>query len=117
MTITMHQKFPVCDVTLWSTDGINCLDAKLNKLDRPVLTTLNNPRIADLKKKFPYLNRVWFDCEDEREQYPIHLIHIMGVGDMPKIKTATFKTWGSRSTNYRENYSWMDLNGTWGNEN
>ena len=92
MTTTMHQKFPVYDVKLWSTDGINCLDVKLNKLDRPVLTTLNNPRIVDLKKKFPHLNRVWFDREDEREQHPIHLI--LGVGDTPKIKTATCKMWG-----------------------
>ena len=53
MTTTVHQKFPVYDVKRWSTDRINSLDVKLNKLDRPVLTTLNNPRIADLKKKFP----------------------------------------------------------------
>ena len=89
MTTTMHQKFPVYDVKLWSIDRINCLDVKLNKLDRPVLTTLNNTRIADLKEKFPYLNGIRFDCEDKREQHSIHLI--LGVGDMAKIKTATCK--------------------------
>ena len=115
MTTTMHQKFPVYGVKLWSTDGINSLDVKLNKLDRPVLTTLNNPRIADLKKKFPYLNGIQFDCEDEREQHPIHLI--LGVGDMVKIKAATCK-WGKliNQLHCREDYSWMDLNGTRGNE-
>ena len=82
MTTTMHEK-------LWSTDGRNSLDVKLNKLDKPVLTTLNDPRMADLKKKFPYLNGIWFDCEDVREQHPIHLI--LGVGDMAKMKIATCK--------------------------
>ena len=89
MTTTVYQTFPVYDVKFWSTDEIKSLDVKLNKLDRPVLTTLNNPRIADLKKKFPYLNGIQFDCEDERGQHPIHLI--LGVGDMAKIKTATCK--------------------------
>ena len=89
MTTTVHQKVPVYDVKLWSADWINSLDVKLNKLDKPVLMTLNDPRIADLKKKFPYHNGTRCDCEDVREQHPNHLI--LGVGDLAKIKTATCK--------------------------
>ena len=90
VTTTVQQNLPVYEVRLWSTDGSQCLDVKLNKLDRPVITTLNNPRIADLKRKYSY--RIHFDCEDERDQHPVHLI--LGVGDITRTKTACCKIGG-----------------------
>ena len=79
MTTTVHQNLPVYEVKLCSVDGSQCLDVKLNKLDRPVITTLNNPRIADLKRRHPYLKGIHFDCEDERDQHPVHLIWEWGI--------------------------------------
>ena len=78
--MTVHQNLPVYEVKLWSIDGSQCLDVKLNKLHRPVITTLNNPIIADLKRRHPYLKGIHFDCEDDRDQHPVHLI--LGVGDI-----------------------------------
>jgi hypothetical protein len=56
-------------------------------LDKPVITTLSNPKIGELKKQFPHLRGLCFDNEDDREQHPIHLI--LGVGDLSRIKTST----------------------------
>ena len=64
----------------------------MNKLDRPAITTLNNPRIADLKRKHPHLKGIHFVCEDKRDQHPVHLI--LGVGDIARIKTTSCKTGG-----------------------
>ncbi|CAB4029539.1 Hypothetical predicted protein [Paramuricea clavata] len=55
-------------------------------LDKPVITTLSNPKIGELKKQFPHLRGPCFDNEDEREQL-IHLIR--GGGDLSRIKTST----------------------------
>jgi hypothetical protein len=87
MTTTVRQKLPIYDVKLLSTDGKEELDVQLTMLDKPVITTLKNPEIAELKKKFPYLRGLCFDNEDERDQHPIHLI--LGVGDLARIKTTT----------------------------
>ena len=87
MTTTVRQKLPIYDVKLVSTDGKEELDVQLTMLDKPVITTLKNPEIGELKKKFPYLRGLCFDNEDNREQHPIHLI--LGVGDLSRIKTST----------------------------
>ena len=88
MTTTVRQKLPIYDVKLLSTDGKEELAVSLAMLDKPVITTLSNPKIGELKKQFPHLIRgLWFDNEDDREQHPIHLI--LGVGDLSRIKTST----------------------------
>ena len=87
MTTTVRQKLPIYNVKLLPTDGKEELNVSLTMLDKPVITTLSNPKIGELKKQFPHLRGLCFDNEDDREQYPIHLI--LGVGDLSRIKTST----------------------------
>ena len=87
MTTTVRQKLPIYDVKLFSTDGKEELAVSLTMLDKPVITTLSNPKIGELKTQFPHLRGLCFDNEDDREQHPIHLI--LGVGDLSRIKTST----------------------------
>ena len=88
MTATVKQKLPVYNVTIQSLDGTYTVPIKVNKLDRPVLATLNNPGINQLKSKYPHLDGIHFDNEDEKLQHPIHII--LGVGDFANIKTGGF---------------------------
>ena len=86
MMTTTTQKLPVYNVELNSTDGRFAIDIKVNKLDRPVLTTLKNPQIAILKQKYPHLNGLKFDNEDDKAEHPIHII--LGAGDIARIKAS-----------------------------
>ena len=88
MTATVKQKLPVYNVTIQSLDGTYTVPIKVNKLDRPVLATLNNPGINQLKSKYPHLDGIHFDNEDEKLQHPIHII--LGAGDFANIKTGGF---------------------------
>ena len=67
MTTTVTQKLPAYNIQLHSTDGKYSINVKANKLDRPVLTTLSNPRISQLRRKYPHLTGLQFDNEDEKE--------------------------------------------------
>ena len=53
-----------------------------------MLTTLTNPRITNLKRKYPHLSGLQFDNEDKNDQHPIHII--LGAGDIAKIKSSGF---------------------------
>jgi hypothetical protein len=88
MIATTTQKLPVYNVEIQSTDGKYSINTKVNKLDRPVLTTLNNPRITKLKKKYPHLAGIRFDSEDDKTDHPIHII--LGAGDIARIKAGGF---------------------------
>ena len=88
MTNTIKQKLPVYNVVIQSLDGKFTVPIKVNKLDRPVLATLSNPRITQLKSKYPHLEGITFDNEDEKLQHPIHII--LGAGDYANIKTGGF---------------------------
>jgi hypothetical protein len=88
MTTTTTQKLPVYDVEFYSTDGKYSINTKVNKLDRTVLTTLNNPRITQLKKKYPHLAGIHFGNEDGKQNHPIHII--LGAGDIARIKASGF---------------------------
>ena len=48
-TMATTRKLPVYDIEIHSTDGKYSINTKVNKLDIQVLTTLNNPRISQLK--------------------------------------------------------------------
>ena len=56
IAMTITKKLPAYKVQLHSTDGKYSIDIIVNKLDRPDLTTLNNPRITNLKWKYPHLS-------------------------------------------------------------
>ena len=84
MTTTVHQKLPIYDVKLFSNDSKEELDVQLTMLDKPIITTLSNPKIGELKNEYPHLRGLCFDNEDDCEQHPIHLI--LGVGDFTQIK-------------------------------
>ena len=86
MMSTTTKKLPVYQIELQSMDGRCTIEVKVNKLDRPVLTTLKNPRIANLKKKYPHLEGIRFDNEDDKDEHPIHVI--LGAGDIANIKTS-----------------------------
>ncbi len=86
MTDTVNQKMPSYNVTLKSTDGKQSLDLKVNKLDRPVLTTLSNLDMHGLKKTHQHLKGIHFHNEDDRPNHPIHLI--LGAGDIARIETS-----------------------------
>ena len=84
MTTTVNQKMAVYDIQIESINGQHSLNLKVNKLDRPVLTTFGNPRISELKKEHQHLQGLHFDDEDNREKHPMHLI--LGAGDIARIK-------------------------------
>ena len=88
MTTTVKQKLLVCNLTIQSIDGTFTVPIKVNKLDCPVLATLSNPRISQLKSKYPHLDGITFDNEDDKLQHPIHVI--LGAGDFANIKTGGF---------------------------
>ena len=100
MIITVRQKFPVYKVTIQSIDFIDgtfTVPLKVNNLDRPVLATLSNSRINQLKSKYPRLDGITFDNEDDKLQHPISYIHhiyiihiIFGAGDFANIKAGGF---------------------------
>jgi hypothetical protein len=87
MIATTTQKLPVYNVEIQSTDGKYSINTKVNKLDRPVLTMLNNPRTTKLKK-YPHLPGTRFDSEDDKTDHPIHII--LGAGDIARIKAGGF---------------------------
>ena len=88
ITMTVTQTLLAYKIQLHSTDGKYSIDIKINKLDRPVLTTLTNPRITNLKRKYPHLSELQLDNEDEKDQHPIHII--LRAGDIAKIKSSGF---------------------------
>ena len=88
ITMTLTQTLLAYKIQLHSTDGKYSIDIKINKLDRPVLTTLTNPRITNLKRKYPHLSELQLDNEEEKDQHPIHTI--LGAGNIVKIKSSGF---------------------------
>ena len=90
MTGSVHQNLPLFYTTLYSINGRNSLDIKLYKLERKVLTVLQNPRISVLKRKFKHLERFHFHNEDDYDDHKIHLI--IGAGDIARIKLKGFST-------------------------
>ena len=86
--MTATQKLPAYKIQQHSTDGQYSIDVKVNKLDRPVLTALTNPRITNLKRKYLYLSGLQFNNEHVKNQQPIYII--LGAGDIAKIKLSGF---------------------------
>ena len=84
ITTVVKQKLPLYSMQINSTDGKYTLDIKANKLDRPILTTLPNPNIKQLKQRYPHLAGLTFDIEDDNKGHPIHII--LGAGDISCIK-------------------------------
>ena len=72
---------------------------------------MKNPKIGQLKIKYPHLNGITFDNEDEKQQYPIHII--LGAGDYAKIKTGGFIAGKSGEPIAEKNPAWMDSYGKW----
>ena len=70
--MTLTQTLLAYKIQLHSTDGKYSIDIKINKLDRPALTTLTNPRITNLKREYPHLSELQLDNEEEKDQHPIH---------------------------------------------
>ena len=87
-----------------------CFQVKANKLDRPVLTTLPNPDIKNLKKKYKYLQGLDFSNEDDDHKHPVHII--LGAGEITRIRTPGFVSGGSGQP-VAENtlYGWYVMGG------
>ena len=85
MTSVVKQRLPVYNIQVHSTDMKYTLDLKVSRLDRSAITTLANPRIKSLKIRYPYLEGLQFDNEDDKPNHPIHII--LGAGDIARIKS------------------------------
>ncbi|CAB4000004.1 Hypothetical predicted protein [Paramuricea clavata] len=66
---TVRQKLPLYDVKLLSTDGKEELNVSLTMLDKPVITTLSNPKIGELKKQLPHLSLEEPENNDSEQTY------------------------------------------------
>ena len=66
-------------------DGFNFVVDCINA-EKDVLTSLPNPRIKDLKRKYPRLRKLQLSDEDEMaDQLPVHII--VGAADYQRIRS------------------------------
>ena len=72
------------DVKVSSSDGSNEMCARLSKIDKGELWSVNNPQYGDLIKRYQHLNPVRMIDTDTKSQLPIHVI--LGSGDYARIK-------------------------------
>lgn len=63
------------------------METEVTEVDRGSLLSLDNPRYAEMIKKYPHLTGVHMRERDEKPKLPIHII--LGVSDYAKIQTET----------------------------
>ncbi|CAB4024365.1 Hypothetical predicted protein [Paramuricea clavata] len=73
------------DVIVQSLDNSFKMDAKLTKVDKNELLSIENPQYEHVKAKYPHLAQVNLTDNDKKDQLPIHVI--LSVGDYARIKT------------------------------
>ena len=61
------------------------LDAKLTKVNKSELLTINNPEYDVLIGRYQHLNAVRMDDKDTKGKLPIHVI--LGISEYARIKT------------------------------
>ncbi|CAB3982784.1 Hypothetical predicted protein [Paramuricea clavata] len=61
------------------------MDAKLTKVDKNELLSIENPQYEHVKAKYPHLAQVNLTDNNKKDQLPIHVIS--SVGDYARIKT------------------------------
>ena len=82
---TVTRRVDIYSLTMESAvvDGFNFVVDCLNA-EKDVLTSLPNPRIKDLKRKYPRLRKLQLSDEDEMaDQLPVHII--LGAADYQRI--------------------------------
>jgi hypothetical protein len=77
----------IYDTEISSIDGSFKLDAKLTKVNKSELLTINNPEYDTLIERYQHLNTVRMDDSDTKEKLPIHVI--LGVSEYARIKTGS----------------------------
>ena len=75
----------IFDAKISSIDGNFELDAKLTKVNKSELLTINNPEYDVLIGRYEYLNAVRMDDKDTKDKLPIHVI--LGISEYARIKT------------------------------
>ena len=75
----------IFDAKIRSIDGNFELDAKLTKVNKSELLTINNPEYDVLIGRYQHLNAVRMDDKDTKDKLPIHVI--LGISEYARIKT------------------------------
>ena len=75
----------IFDAKISSIDGNFELDAKLTKVNKSELLTINNPEYDVLIGRYQHLNAVRMDDKDTKDKLPIHVI--LGISEYAQIKT------------------------------
>lgn len=63
------------------------LEAELCKVERRELLKLPKLHCADLIKRYHHLRGITMDCNNQKEELPVHVV--LGVSDYSRIKTMT----------------------------
>jgi hypothetical protein len=66
------------DVIVQSLDNSFKMDAKLTKVDKNELLSIDNPQYEHVKAKYPHLAQVNLTDNDKKYQLPIHVILSVG---------------------------------------
>ena len=77
----------IFDAKISSIDGNFELDAKLTKVSKSELLTINNPEYDVLIARYQHLNPVRMDDNDTKDKLPIHVI--LGISEYARIKTCS----------------------------
>ena len=77
----------IFDAKISSIDGNFELDAKLTKVSKRELLTINNPEYDVLIARYQHLNAVRMDDNDTKDKLPIHVI--LGISEYTRIKTCS----------------------------
>ena len=69
------------------------IDVQVINAEKPVLTHLPNPQIADQKSKNPHIRRIAFSEEiTTQDRFPVHVI--LGAADVQRVKTTELAVLG-----------------------
>ena len=87
MMCSTTQKIEQYEVKISSVRGKFEMTTTVSQVAKGVLLSVPNPGSAEKINKYPYLEGVVMDDEDNKPELPIHLI--LGAGEYSRIKTDT----------------------------
>ncbi len=87
MICSTTQKVRSYEVKISSIDQKFEMTTMLNKVDKPVLLSVPNPRYEELLKRYSHLKELVMDDNDRKNELPIHVV--LGASDYSRVKTET----------------------------
>ena len=96
----------IYDAKISSIDGSFKLEAKLTKINKTELLTIDNPEYGNLIERYQHLDAVRMDDRDSKERLPIYVI--LGVGEYARIKMSPGAEF-DKGTMFMTQTSWADF--------